>query len=1777
MVFNSHILRGYAPGITGGITMLALAAVVVVLVNPSVALEPPIILNSSHDPSIAISQNFSNTASPVSMKYSKKYERKPGELLVKYTNKLSTNDFKDYYKSQNITLIKSYPEIGYHLIRVDESKIETTIKALFISDKFESAEPNYIVKALKRPDAPEFDQLWGLDNTGQTGGTPDADIDAPEAWNISTGSRGVIVAVIDTGVDYTHEDLAGNMWTNPGEIPGNGIDDDHNGFVDDYYGWDFAYDDNNPMDGNYHGTHVSGIIGGVGNNGKGVAGVSWNVSIMAVKFLNDEGDGYVSDAIDAINYATLMGADIMSNSWGGADYSSALEAAIKAADNAGILFVASAGNYAANTDDSPVYPAGFDVANIISVAATDHNDSIADFSNYGNMTVDIGAPGVGILSPVPGNGYDSYSGTSMAAPYVSGAAALLKAFNPTLTHYQIKNILMNSVDTLPSLNGKTVSGGRLNIHKAITIAPPQVNLIKNPGFESGTLSWSFFPTGTGKFSVVSPGYEGTKAARLAPGENGTNIQLYQTNVVLEPKGIYRLSFAASSTTGHDLVMRLYQHVPPYTDYGLNQNFDIGTGWERFTTEFTAPDLTNTVYDGRLIFWLAPFVESGDIYYIDDVRLEKIGVDNTPPMVIRNTPSEENGLANTKINVTFSEAMNRVSAQSAISISPVTTGSFSWNGNTMIFTPDPILINSTIYTVTVGTGAKDIAGNNLQSSFSWQFSTGLTHNINKGINYSSIQAAIDAASPGDEILVDRGIYWENIIITRQLILRGESNLTTIIRGNGKGNVVEVEGKGVIIEGFRIQNGSNGIYVNSSDNVISNNVITNMHGINGTDNKDDSGVGGNGGLSSGIYISRYINNTISGNTLSNITGGIGGAGGSYGSGGAGGPSSGIYLSGSTKNILTGNTISNIVGGTGGTGTDSGDGGSGGLSSGVYLSNSTNNALAGNIISSISGGEGGEGGWYLIDYRAYGGGNGGSGGISSGIYVSDSPDNSLTGNMVSYISGGAGGTGGYGSSGGSGGFSSGTSLMGSQNNIVKGNSINNIKGGGGGNGGIDVEHGGGPGSNGGISSGIYLSGSSNNNLKSNIIGNLTGGMGGNGGIYCGSGGNGGITAGIYISYSTNNIIIGNTVNYTTGGTGGAAGYDEYINCGSGGSGVSSSGIYLTGSTSNTLSRNILSDSNYGLSLDLSSNNTIYDNIFINNNDVQSYGSNVNIWNITGRPGTNIIGGNNLGGNFWANPSGKGFGRTCNDIDKDGICDLPYVLDANNTDYLPLAYKSLPRNITSCTIISSSGEFTLNNSILSSGASNCISITASNVVLDGAGHTIDGIDAEGTSGIYVYNSSKIITNVTVKNIRVTDWSNGIYYINSKDGIIINNSANSNSNGILLKSSSINNVTGNNISNSTNIGINVYENSNNNTISSNKVNNSRSGIFFLYAFNTTASNNIMENNSFNFGVGGDLQSYFDGNNIDTSNLANGRPIYYIKYGKNTIYDGSTKAGTFFCILCNNVTVRDLEMHNMDKGVYFLSTINSRIQNITVKESGWGVFLRNSANNIIQDSEFSNNNIYDYSEKGVSIYSSDSNILTNNTFISNNYGIEFSSSNKNTIYNNYFNNINNLLFRGTNNNIWNITKKSGKNIIGGSYIGGNFWGNPGGTGFSQVCPDSNNDGLCNLKYSPGSNNNDYLPLKFKAVTGITVNSPKGGENWTRGTAQTISWNNAGNPGSYVKIELLKSGTLSRTIVASTLNDGSHSWIIPATQPAGNDYKIRITSKSNPAYANSSKSNFNISS
>jgi hypothetical protein len=364
------------------------------------------------------------------------------------------------------------------------------------------AEPNYKYRMFAVPGDPFFTDQWGLDNTGQTGGTEDADIDAPEAWDITTGSSDIVVAVIDSGIDYMHPDLAANMWINTAEQAGTpGVDDDNNGYIDDIYGYDFAGasaarsgdGDSDPKDSWFHGTHVAGIIGAVGNNGQGVAGVCWNVKLMALKIYSDDfnvvPETFASDAILAIQYAINNGADIINFSSGGQYNSQALKDAIEEAGDAGILFVAGAGNdYGSDNDETPVYPASYDLDNIISVMSTDPNDMMSDFSNFGATSVDIAAPGTEIVSTTPTVGnmsmtvfgvstnYDTISttsnGTSQATGYISGAAALVWSHYPALPKEVIKGLLMKTVDPVLTTPRRCLSGGRVNLYNALTLIPP---------------------------------------------------------------------------------------------------------------------------------------------------------------------------------------------------------------------------------------------------------------------------------------------------------------------------------------------------------------------------------------------------------------------------------------------------------------------------------------------------------------------------------------------------------------------------------------------------------------------------------------------------------------------------------------------------------------------------------------------------------------------------------------------------------------------------------------------------------------------------------------------------------------------------------------------------------------------------------------------------------------------------------------------------------------------------------------------------------------------------------------------------------------------------------------------------------------------------------------------------------------------------------------------------------------------------------------------------------
>jgi subtilisin family serine protease len=339
----------------------------------------------------------------------------------------------------------------------DETTVNKKVKRfLKHSSTVSIAEPDYLGSSCATPNDLNYGNLWGMQK-----------INAETAWEHNTGSKNVVVGIVDSGISLNHPDLVANLWTNPGEIPGNNIDDDNNGYVDDIHGWDWGDGDSDPSDNWWHGSHVAGTIGAVGNNNTGVTGVCWNVSLAALK-IRDSGGGYAySDGAEATAYATTMGMDMTNHSWGGDWDSSVLKNAVAAANSAGVLFIAAAGNSGSDNDSNPIYPASYNYANVISVAATTSNDSKRSNSNYGLTSVDLGAPGENISSTQNAAGYGNHSGTSMATPHVTGVCALIKSYNPSMSASQIKQRLLDSVDPVASMNGKTVSGGRLNAFKAL--------------------------------------------------------------------------------------------------------------------------------------------------------------------------------------------------------------------------------------------------------------------------------------------------------------------------------------------------------------------------------------------------------------------------------------------------------------------------------------------------------------------------------------------------------------------------------------------------------------------------------------------------------------------------------------------------------------------------------------------------------------------------------------------------------------------------------------------------------------------------------------------------------------------------------------------------------------------------------------------------------------------------------------------------------------------------------------------------------------------------------------------------------------------------------------------------------------------------------------------------------------------------------------------------------------------------------------------------------------
>lgn len=401
----------------------------------------------------------------------------PGEFLVELQPQLTESGiqttFAQLEEQFGISLSHRLPNSEIYLFKQKNPELMLT------SEKIKTArcaltgiaeiEANLIFRVNRVPNDPQYSAQWSLKNRGEKKifEHKGIDINVEPAWDLTTGSRNLVVAIVDSGINYLHPDLRNNIWINSIEKNGRaGVDDDKNGFVDDIFGYDFANKKPNAMDDLGHGSHCAGIIGAKGNNNFGMAGINWNIRLMPVKFLNKNGSGTLENALNAINYASRNGARIINASWGSSGTSHLIEKAIAKLNEKNILFVAAAGNERSDNDKKPIVPGSIVSPNLISVAAIDDQADLASFSNYGLKSVHIGAPGVNILSTVLEDKYEFMSGTSMAAPFISGVCALLMAHNPKLKPSEIKANLLKSAFPLEHLRNKVSSQGMVDAFAA---------------------------------------------------------------------------------------------------------------------------------------------------------------------------------------------------------------------------------------------------------------------------------------------------------------------------------------------------------------------------------------------------------------------------------------------------------------------------------------------------------------------------------------------------------------------------------------------------------------------------------------------------------------------------------------------------------------------------------------------------------------------------------------------------------------------------------------------------------------------------------------------------------------------------------------------------------------------------------------------------------------------------------------------------------------------------------------------------------------------------------------------------------------------------------------------------------------------------------------------------------------------------------------------------------------------------------------------------------------
>ncbi len=561
------------------------------------------------------------------------------ELLVKYKSGTASEAARSINNQFGASVLEEFPDLNWQRIRLPENlSISRAISEYEQFADIEAVQPNFYYHLLAAPNDTHFAAMYGMQK-----------ISALAAWDLTVGSSQVVVADIDTGLRYTHEDLAANAWTNSGEINGNGVDDDGNGFIDDFYGYDFFYNDSNPIDdAGGHGTHTAGTIGAVGNNGKGVTGVNWNVKIMAIKIYSPNGtDSTSAMLVNAYNYVRLMknrGVNIRvtNNSYGGCGeacgYDQTTKDALDAMGNAGVLNVFAAGNDNRNIETAPSFPASYTSPGVLAVASSTSTDARSGFSNFGAISVDVAAPGSGIISTYAASNasYATLSGTSMATPHVAGAAALLSSYNPNLSTASLKATLMNTVDVLAQWNGLVKSGGRINVDRALrnqTVCT--FNLSQNSLVITGTSGGNFIvnitaPTNCDYSATSNVGWITVTDGNPGSGNGTVNFTVQQNPIVdLQRVGTITIGNQTYTVTqGTNFSIRptvLDFDGDGRTDYSAIQNSSGSMIWHNYTAFgnyspvnfglFAEDILVPADYDGDSKTDIAVWRNSNGTFYI----------------------------------------------------------------------------------------------------------------------------------------------------------------------------------------------------------------------------------------------------------------------------------------------------------------------------------------------------------------------------------------------------------------------------------------------------------------------------------------------------------------------------------------------------------------------------------------------------------------------------------------------------------------------------------------------------------------------------------------------------------------------------------------------------------------------------------------------------------------------------------------------------------------------------------------------------------------------------------------------------------------------------------------------------------------------------------------------------------------------------------------------------------------------------------------------------------